>query len=105
MQTLQQKREYTVAVLDPAGNVTAIVCSDVPAAERARVAAQILRLPELGIEQVAFLTEPRSGGEIRLEMMGGEFCGNARKRRNRALGFLAARGHLIKISSSLFGVC
>ena len=48
MQTLQQKREYTVAVLDPAGNVTAIVCSDVPAAERARVAAQILRLPELG---------------------------------------------------------
>ena len=77
MQKLQQKREYTVAVLDPAGNVTAIVCSDVPAAERARVAAQILRLPELGIEQVAFLTEPRSGGEIRLEMMGGEFCGNA----------------------------
>lgn len=77
MQTLQQKREYTVAVLDPAGNVTAIVCSDVPAAERARVAAQILRLPELGIEQVAFLTDPRSGGEIRLEMMGGEFCGNA----------------------------
>ena len=77
MQTLQQKREYTVVVLDPAGNVTAIVCSDVPAAERARVAAQILRLPELGIEQVAFLTEPRSGGEIRLEMMGGEFCGNA----------------------------
>lgn len=77
MQALQQKREYTVAVLDPAGNVTAIVCSDVPAAERARVAAQILRLPELGIEQVAFLTEPRSGGEIRLEMMGGEFCGNA----------------------------
>ena len=77
MQTLRQKREYTVAVLDPAGNVTAIVCSDVPAAERARVAAQILRLPELGIEQVAFLTAPRSGGEIRLEMMGGEFCGNA----------------------------
>lgn len=77
MQTLQRKREYTVAVLDPAGNVTAIVCSDVQAAERARVAAQILRLPELGIEQVAFLTEPRSGGEIRLEMMGGEFCGNA----------------------------
>lgn len=77
MQTLQQKREYTVVVLDPAGNVTAIVCSDVPAAERAHVAAQILRLPELGIEQVAFLTAPRSGGEIRLEMMGGEFCGNA----------------------------
>ena len=36
MQTLQQKREYTVAVLDPAGNVTAIVCSDVPAAASRR---------------------------------------------------------------------
>ena len=77
MQDSQPNREYTVAVLDPAGNVTAIVCSDVPAGERAHIAAQLLRLPELGIEQVAFLTEPRSGGEIRLEMMGGEFCGNA----------------------------
>ena len=101
MQTLQQKREYTVAVLDPAGNVTAIVCSDVPAAERARVAAQILRLPELGIEQVAFLTEPRSGGEIRLEMMGGEFCGNAL----RCAGFIrrcatASRGKAASLPRS-----
>lgn len=39
--------------------------------------ARLLRLQELHIEQVAFLTAPRCGGEIRLEMMGGEFCGNA----------------------------
>ena len=77
MQTREMKREYEVAVLDPAGNVTAIVLSDVQAAERARIAAQLLRLPELRIEQAAFLTAPRCGGEIRLEMMGGEFCGNA----------------------------
>ena len=77
MQTRDMKREYEVAVLDPAGNVTAIVLSDVLAAERARIAAQLLRLPELRIEQAAFLTAPRCGGEIRLEMMGGEFCGNA----------------------------
>lgn len=77
MQTREMKREYEVAVLDPAGNVTAIVLSDVLAAERARIAAQLLRLPELHIEQAAFLTAPRCGGEIRLEMMGGEFCGNA----------------------------
>ena len=77
MQTREMKREYEVAVLDPAGNVTAIVLSDVPAAERARIAARLLRLPELRIEQAAFLTAPRCGGEIRLEMMGGEFCGNA----------------------------
>ena len=73
MQTREMKREYEVAVLDPAGNVTAIVLSDVLAAERARIAAQLLRLPELRIEQAAFLTAPRCGGEIRLEMMGGEF--------------------------------
>lgn len=77
MQTADRKKEYEVAVLDPAGNVTAIVLSDVPAAERAQVAAQLLRVPELHIEQAAFLTAPRCGGEIRLEMMGGEFCGNA----------------------------
>ena len=47
MQTREMKREYEVAVLDPAGNVTAIVLSDVLAAERARIAAQLLRLPEL----------------------------------------------------------
>ena len=47
MQTREMKREYEVAVLDPAGNVTAIVLSDVQAAERARIAAQLLRLPEL----------------------------------------------------------
>ena len=40
MQTRGMKREYEVAVLDPAGNVTAIVLSDVQAAERARIAAQ-----------------------------------------------------------------
>ena len=38
MQTRGMKREYEVAVLDPAGNVTAIVLSDVQAAERARIA-------------------------------------------------------------------
>ena len=62
MQTREMKREYEVAVLDPAGNVTAIVLSDVQAAERARIAAQLLRLPELRIEQAAFLTAPRCGG-------------------------------------------
>lgn len=55
------EKDYAVAVLDPAGNVTALVLSDVPAAERAQVAARLLRLPELHIEQAAFLTAPRCG--------------------------------------------
>ena len=63
MQTKDMKKDYEVAVLDPAGNVTAIVLSDVPAAERARAAARLLRLPELHIEQVAFLTAPARRGK------------------------------------------
>ena len=35
MQTKDMKKDYEVAVLDPAGNVTAIVLSDVPAGPRA----------------------------------------------------------------------
>ena len=41
MQTAEMKKDYAVAVLDPAGNVTALVLSDVPAAERAQVAASL----------------------------------------------------------------
>ena len=51
MQTREMKREYEVAVLDPAGNVTAIVLSDVLAAERARIAAQLLRLSLIHISE------------------------------------------------------
>ena len=61
MQTREMKREYEVAVLDPAGNVTAIVLSDVLAAERARIAAQLLRLPELRLEQARGAAAGRSG--------------------------------------------
>lgn len=66
-----------IAILNPAGNVTAVVLSTVAPARRAALAEQLLALPELHIEQAAFLVPPQSGGEIRLEMMGGEFCGNA----------------------------
>lgn len=66
-----------IAILNPAGNVTAVVLSGVAPERRASLAERLLALPELHIEQVAFLVPPQSGGEIRLEMMGGEFCGNA----------------------------
>lgn len=66
-----------IAILNPAGNVTAIVLSAVAPERRAALAERLLALPELHIEQAAFLVPPQFGGEIRLEMMGGEFCGNA----------------------------
>lgn len=69
--------QLKVAILNPAGNVTAIVLSEIGPDRRAALAERLLMLPELGVEQVAFLVPPRFGGEIRLEMMGGEFCGNA----------------------------
>lgn len=66
-----------IAILSPAGNVTAMVLGAVAPERRAALAERLLALPELHIEQAAFLVPPQQGGEIRLEMMGGEFCGNA----------------------------
>ena len=63
-------------IADPAGNVTVIVTSFVEKSEYAEVAKALLEKIE-GAEQVGFITEPCCGGDIRLEMMGGEFCGNA----------------------------
>ena len=58
------------SILDPTGNITALVESAVPAADRPAAAARIMRLhPE--VEQVGFVR-----GES-LRMAGGEFCGNA----------------------------
>ena len=73
-----------IVMADPAGNRTAIIRSPVPAEQRARTAAKILQLTELRAEQAGFETAPLLGGEGRLEMMGGEFCGNAA----RSYGFL-----------------
>ena len=69
--------KLSVTAADPAGNVTLLVESPVPPADYRTVAGRLLTLPALDGEQVGFLTAPRMGGEVRLEMMGGEFCGNA----------------------------
>lgn len=76
-----------ICLADPAGNVTALVLSPVERARYSEVAQKLMRLPELGAEQVGYVTSPRQGGCARLEMMGGEFCGNAA----RAFGLLEAR--------------
>ena len=77
--------KWTVVMADPAGNRTAIVRSGVPKGERAKVASAILADPVLKAEQVGFETRPLYGGSLgRLEMAGGEFCGNAA----RSFGYL-----------------
>jgi diaminopimelate epimerase len=71
---------------DPAGNITVFVLDPVEREERAAVAARIMELPELKAEQVGFVCPPQQGGDGRMEMMGGEFCGNA----TRAFGMLVS---------------
>ncbi len=63
--------------IDPSGNITLIVDSPVPRSEQSRIAAGLMvRDPEA--EQVGFLEAPSDPCcSVRLQMMGGEFCGNA----------------------------
>lgn len=72
---------------DPAGNITLFVLSPVPPEERGALASRLMALPGLDIEQVGFRCPPAPGTDGRMEMAGGEFCGNA----TRAYGFLTAR--------------
>jgi diaminopimelate epimerase len=76
---------------DPAGNITVFVLNQlVNAAERAAAAQALLADPLLKAEQAGFAIPPAEktpGSLWRLEMMGGEFCGNAA----RSFGLLIAR--------------
>ena len=68
-----------LVMADPAGNRTALVRTPVPRTAYAPLAQRLMSLPELGAEQVGYCQPPSpgSGALGRLEMMGGEFCGNA----------------------------
>lgn len=63
--------------IDPSGNITLIVDSFVPREDQSRIATLLMeRDPEA--EQVGFLEVPEDPCcAVRLQMMGGEFCGNA----------------------------
>lgn len=66
------------SILDPTGNVTALVEADVPTARQPALAAALMRRhPE--VEQVGFVRDAGGGEAVdtELRMAGGEFCGNA----------------------------
>jgi histidine racemase len=67
--------EYVIC--SPSGNITALIFTKVPNNLKPQVARLIMQaLPD--IEQVGFVEKPKdSRSASRLEMMGGEFCGNA----------------------------
>jgi diaminopimelate epimerase len=80
--------ELEIVRADPAGNITILVLSPVTGREnRAEAVAALLADPDLRAEQAGFVVPPAAGGRWRLEMMGGEFCGNAA----RSFGLLRAR--------------
>lgn len=59
----------------PGGNTTILVTDPVPAPLRAAVAAELMGEHHVHAEQVGFVT--LAGVCPRIDMMGGEFCGNA----------------------------
>ena len=68
-------RSCRVVRADPAGNVTVFVLDAVAKEERAGLAGRLIA--SFGADQVGFRCPPQSGSDGRLEMAGGEFCGNA----------------------------
>ncbi len=60
---------------DPAGNITLFVRTAVAAQERPAAAMRLME--RFDAEQVAFVLPAPEGTDGAIEMMGGEFCGNA----------------------------
>lgn len=71
--------QLTLRVLraDPAGNITLYVLDPVEPAQRPKVTAHLLGMEQFKAEQLAYCCTPVMGGQGRIEMAGGEFCGNA----------------------------
>ena len=73
---------------DPAGNLTGFVLSPVFPGERAALAARLMAACPEGFDQIGYVDEASLDAPLpRLDMMGGEFCGNAA----RAFGLMVAR--------------
>lgn len=79
--------DLDIVIANPAGNLTAFVLTPVPREAYIPIAQKIMDRQDFSIEQVGYVKPPLMGGAARLEMMGGEFCGNA----TRSLGMLSAK--------------
>lgn len=70
--------KLSFAKMNPTENMTILVRTPVPRELQPQVAAKLMAENSVGAEQVGFLEEPKLTGVLaRLQMMGGEFCGNA----------------------------
>jgi diaminopimelate epimerase len=70
-------RRLSYVKCSPGGNITTLVFTGVERPQQPDIAKQIMVL-QPSVEQVGFVEEPRHPRAVaRLQMMGGEFCGNA----------------------------
>jgi diaminopimelate epimerase len=70
--------EIRFAKLNPTENMTILVESPIPREKHGEIAAKLMAYGSLFAEQVGYLEKSSSGAaRTRLQMMGGEFCGNA----------------------------
>ena len=70
--------EIPFVKISPTQNITILVTAPVPRERQPEVAAGLLAYDSVGGEQVGFLEAPTlPRAHMRLQMMGGEFCGNA----------------------------
>ncbi|MDO5027691.1 MAG: hypothetical protein Q4E36_00370 [Bacillota bacterium] len=90
------KKQLSYMRVDPAGNITGFVLSPVDPKDRARIAEAIIKDYDPSVEQVGFISENPDGSH-RMDMMGGEFCGNA----SRSFGLYLASLHDLKADQSL----
>ena len=73
------ENDMNYSILDPTGNITAIITDHVDAELRAEAAERVMKC-EKSVEQVGFLLPGNAAGfvyDAELQMAGGEFCGNA----------------------------
>jgi len=68
--------EFGYVLMDPTGNLTALVTDPAPAARQPELAAALMAA-EPSCEQVGFVSPGAEGADVALRMAGGEFCGNA----------------------------
>lgn len=72
--------------VNPAGNITAFIHTPVPKDRWVAVGRALMAQVDPSLEQVAFISMDDTGSPVRMDMMGGEFCGNA----TRSFGLLKA---------------
>lgn len=91
MRILSASKELPFYKLSPGGNPTVLIPAEtVPPCERAAVAAAVMSPLHLGAEQVGFVDLDEKTPS--LEMMGGEFCGNACRATAALLAMLNDKG-------------